>query len=338
MNRRLEELHEHLERRWGQRDRVATEILIGLMLRPSDVSTVPGAVAPWLILETDYPRREFSQSWFSWLPDLRSMASIRLSHWRQRIDIYNELETLRSIDPRPLVLVEAEWRRPQVRTHHDLDMTKTVLNRCLNLRVEHPRMVTTPDDNDIETLRRLVNRVIDHDYHATVASAAGRIGVIDDRLIDVSAAAAAVAPWVERLQRLNRHPQDWDTMMRSLRWIAGAMAYLHSADTAALSSVSVSYERLLRDMVPWPTRVLLMGMRAEGDTRYMKEYETYVRTANITKEYVYKEIRRLASEGVVTARNMKIHSCDPRVRAPYKWRLADDTYWRLMDYDQRLFT
>ena len=106
---RIEELHEHLERRYCLRDRQATEILLASLLPVS----ATGRIRPWITVETDYPNRDMTTAWLSFGGEAPAfaMSSARVLRYKPAEELIQSLLNRRSSGSAG-ILVESEWRRP----------------------------------------------------------------------------------------------------------------------------------------------------------------------------------------------------------------------------------
>jgi hypothetical protein len=292
---RIEELHQCLESRYGQRDRQATEILLIAMLDPAITRTR----RPWIMIETDWPRREFHDAWFAFgavgdaiIP--KSLALARIARAQAGEAIMQEWLAGRRAGT-PGIFVEAEWRRlPRSGGSHGGNLWRithsyaVLLAQCVRLRVAHPRSnIATRFDTDADgaELCRLTRRVLDNEFRRTAAPKADPLP-------------PSFLYWCELLQKVAPCQTDWESLTGGLASAARGIATLYcdgrSADWRAA-------ERIMRDTIGYETSVILSqaGMgRSEG----RKAFEVFCRQHDSTYDTTVEEIRRLNREGVILAR------------------------------------
>lgn len=313
---RIEDLHLHLARRYGQVDRQATEILLAALLPKSLTRAAP----PWFVIETDYPNRDTRDAWFSFggIVPVESVAAARI----QRADTREKMVT-EWLDTRktgaPGLFVDAEWRRlthlTSGRRYPSIipGMYGLLMSQCLRLRVAYPKGAHGADcDRDVHRaeLERLTRRVLDHD-HRTVRPC-------------VEPPPRGMYYWVELLQKLSTQQSDWDVLIAGLAAVARSTCTLYN-DTDRGPDWTMS-ERLIRDMVNWSTTWILEQCSRKKSPR---AWDTYMTTGYNLNRAWNAEIRRLRREGVIDKgyldgsgyRKFKVLNEDWRVIADHKERM-----------------
>ena len=98
-------------------------------------------------------------------------------------------------------------------------------------------------------------------------------------------------------------------------------------------------ERLMRDMIPYATRTIL-EQTALGRARGIKAFQLFKQSGQVADRAITHEIRRLARERVLTARqNYKAAMAathDPYGYHPWRYTFGDGDYRRLLDRDERI--
>jgi hypothetical protein len=296
--RRIAELHDHLERRYGQRDRQATEILLASLL-DRDLLRARRA---WIVLETDYPSRDVSPespAWFMFGGENRtveSMSSLRTLARRYRVTNVTE-QWLKDRETAARTLVESEWRRLQQKIAYVNAMTvfgyQCLMATSIRLRADYPRgdFILRPDrEADRMELARLARRVLSSDHRDSRPMIAN-----EDRI------PAGLMYWCELLQKLCPMQTDWETLIGSLTSIARGISILYAdgrePDWAAA-------ERIMRDSIHATTRWIIeecikydgrggadgLGLRSRGMSVNDREHD------------IYSEIKRLLLEQVLVGR------------------------------------
>lgn len=283
---RIEELHNHLESRYGQRDRQATEILLCALL-PTPITR---AARPWFVIETDYPSRDTSDAWFSFggIVPVMSLAAARVQRNDQREQMINVWLAARQIDETGL-FVDAEWRRlthlQAGRAHPSLFVSSygLLMSRCLRLRVEYPKgghAARLDKEADKTELARLTRRVLDNEHRSPATSAAP--------------VPAGMYYWCELLQRLSTLQTDWDALIGSLAATARNVSILYN-DPVARQPDWHTVERLIRDMVNYTTAYIV---RQCGEKKKPRAWDTYNDGYKLNRDW-NREIARLRREGVI---------------------------------------
>jgi len=295
---RIEELHDWLARRYGHKDKQATEILLASMLPES----LLGRVRPWIILETDYPSRSFADAWFAFgdiqANVVRSLSTCRVVHARQRFDMLQAWIGCKAAGQAGL-LVEPEWRTlpyagPGNRMLTDISSYKVLLSSCVRLRVQHPKGHHNLEPMDVREadrreLARLAGRVMDSQMrasHASVLASARQQAKPPDSL----------AYWCELAQVIAPMQTDWEALTSGLIAIAEGISVLYNDGRPGDWAAS---ERVLRDCIPYFTETLLwnvigqkVGMLASTRALSAAGVDRHVRTNS-------REIKRLKGLGVL---------------------------------------
>ena len=354
---RLTELHRFLEAQFGHKDRMATEILLTALLP----TIVTGHRRPWIIIETDWPSRDCQSAWFSFgLTDcrldgatnilttagnadrlaVRSLSTPRVQRSARCEEILQEWLALRRTDA-PGLFVEAEWRRlPTAGRGATLLMAthsySVLLSQCIRLRVDHPRggyATLTRDEQTAVTneLRRLASRVLDCSHRALT-----RPMTINSQL---DKQIGKLRYWLELLQRLAPLQTDWDALIGSVSACATGRDALYGEQTERRLDGGTA-ERLMRDMIPYATRTIL-EQTALGRARGIKAFQLFKQSGQVADRAITHEIRRLARERVLTARqNYRAAAAasahDPYGYHPWRYTFGDGDYGRLLRRDERL--
>ena len=314
--RRIEDLHLHLARRYGQTDRQATEVLLAALLPKSLTRAAP----PWFVIETDYPNRDTRGAWFSFggLARPEPLATVRVSHPRMREKVLDMWLASRQTGA-PGLFVDSEWRRLThltVRGSYPtvaVNTYATFMSQCLRLRVAYPKGAHGADcDRELHAreLERLTRRVLDHD-HRTARPC-------------VEPPPKGMYYWVELLQKLSTQQSDWDVLIAGLAAVARSTCMLYN-DTDRGPDWSMA-ERLIRDMVNYSTGWILEQCSRKKSPR---AWDTYMTTGYNLNRAWNAEIRRLRREGVIDKgyldgsgyRKYKVLNEDWRVIADRKERM-----------------
>jgi len=319
---RIDELHEWLTARYGQRDRQATEILLAQMLD----QTVSRRRAPWIIIETDYPSRDTSDAWFSFggeaRPEPRSLAVPRTLRAQKCETI---LQEWLADSGKPCLFVEAEWRRlPTAGCGAKLLMTThsygTVLSACVRVRVEHPRgshAARSEQDADAAELARLTRRVLDNDHRVNLGAA----------IADYSASTPeSLFYWSELVQRVAPIQTDWEALTGSLVTIARNIGLLYGDGRGPDWRAA---ERTMRDTIPYTVEWLL-GQTSLDKKRGIKAYRLFRESGYGVDGPLVKEIRRLHHTGVLVAQRGMAQTDSFRYY-PWKYRMASADWHALVD-------
>src|SRR6266478_2143028 len=234
----IEELHQWLESRFGQKDREATEIVLAAM----PPKAVTGMDRPWLIIETDYLNRDCQDAWFALggeVPAL-SMALPRLLRREPMERLLQEWIATRRVGS-PGIWVEAEWRRlPSYGRGSTLQSTTSwaIFNAlCVRLRVAHPksdRILGPRAREEREELGRLARRVLD----GSLRSSSGATSLA------LRGAPSGMLYWVELAQKLSNRQWDWESLVQNLAGVARGIAVLYGDGRPPDWTAA---ERLLRD-------------------------------------------------------------------------------------------
>ena len=284
---RLEDLHIHLERKYGQTDREATEVLLAALLPPSLTSAAP----PWIVIETDYPNRDTRDAWFSFggIAHVEPLATARVSHPRIREKILGMWLQSKQAGM-PGLYVDSEWRRLThltVRGSYPtiaVNTYGTFQSQCLRLRVAYPKGAHGADcDREVHhaELARLTRRVLDND-HRTMKPC-------------VEPPPRGMYYWCELLQKLSTLQTDWDAMVAGLAATVRSTCMLYNDPVAHPPDWTVA-ERMVRDMVNWSTTWILEQCSKKKNPR---AWDTYMTTGYNLNRAWNAEIRRLRREGVI---------------------------------------
>ncbi len=323
---RLEELHDWLERKYGQRDRQATEIILAALL-PPDVTGMP---RPWIIIETDWMRRETEEAWFSFggVCAPKSMTEPRLLRREpQERMLQDWISTKRS--GAAGVHVEAEWRRLPMagRGASEMMITSYAVFNALNvrLRVEHPRGGQALQYNreaDRIELGRLAKRVLNSEF----------------RTHRNAPQFASVRPpeglyyWAELAQRVAKRQGDWETLTGSVAGIANGIGCLRQGESDWEAGA-----RVLRDCVPWLDQFIIRSVE-KSYKQYVPPYMVFKQSGlgDCEKRAMAQEVRRLHNEGVFKARSDNAYK-NGRHYYPWRYRVSHPDWLQLIDYTQPLF-
>lgn len=329
---RLAELHYHLETRYGQKDRQATEILLACLLDPA-VTTMR---RPWIILETDWPSRDCEDAWFSFgltEATARSLSTPRVLRSQAR-----EVMVQSWIGERRLggvgLFVESEWRHlPFDNKGGSLFATPhsyvILLSMCVRLRVQHPRSdrcLRAGMEADRAELARLTQRVLDNSFRAGNASSSP----FDPHAHDVP---GSFKYWCELLQRIAPMQTDWESLAGGIAAIARGIALLWGDGRRPDWQAA---ERVMRDCVHSVTEEILRqtalpkgaGIEAAANMR---------RNGQHMRLHMGDEIKRLHREGVILRRH-NYKDRDPHNNHPWKFRLSIRDWADLMDRSKRILT
>ena len=315
---RIEELHEHLARRYAHRDREATEILLAALLDPR----VTQLRRPGFIIETDYPSRDTEGAWFTFggMAHVRSLASARVARLGVLERIINAWLT--DIETGSVSLfVDAEWRR-LVRLNTGRAHPSTLvcswgilLARCMRLRVEYPKGLTmlglsaAHEAHEAE-LRRLTRRVLDNDLRTE-----------QPRQPELPAGAAY---WCELLQKVSAQQTDWDTIVRTIAAVAYARCTLYN--DRSMEPGWQAAERVLRDTVNHTTAYIL---RTAMERKEIHRWDSFEQTGCRMDTAWNEEIAHLTRQGIIKKVLKR--------RRDRRYKLTHDDWARLTDRDARLF-
>ena len=321
---RLSDLHQWLECRYGQRDRQATEVLLGALL-PREILK---AKSPWMVLETDYPSRDTLDGWFSlggeFRPQPHSLAFARIQRATRCEGILQDWWKDRQAG-RPGLFIEAEWRRLPGSGKGATLLMQThsygaLLATCLRLRVAYPkgdhaaRMQKQEDDAE---LARLTRRVLDCSHRTTV-----------ERKSNLP---SGFLYWCEMLQKVAPLQTDWESLTGGLATIARSIALLYNDGRPPDWQAA---ERVMRDCVPWVNEWIL-GQTALDRGRGIKAYQMFVQSGHTLDKPLVAEIRRLSREGVLLARQ-SYRSADHYRYHPWRYRLASQDWRTLVNREERI--
>jgi hypothetical protein len=333
---RIEELHQWLEARFGQKDRQATEVLLTALLDPK----LTRRKRPWLIVETDYPSRDTSEAWFSLGGEAatHSLAVPRVMRTQQCEETLQRWLSTRTAPGSAAgatgVFVDAEWRRlpdrlpaSQLWTHVGWRqmMTRTyavLMAMCVRLRVEHPRSAyaaLADRHEDLAELGRRARRVLDDSHRAIVSDAAVRLP-------------DAFMYWCELLQRIAPLQTDWESLVGNLTAIATGVAALY-ADGRDPDWRAV--ERVMRDSIPFVTVEILKQTalkRSEG----IQAYQRFRKYGYAPHRLANDEVKRLNVERIVAQRAGFRGPRDPYEYHPWRYRVASKDWLELIDREKKI--
>lgn len=312
---RIAELHHWLESRYGQRDREATEILLGALL-PREVT---GHARPWYIIETDYPSRDTKDAWFSFggacVATSLAMARIERADPRERM-INAWLAGMEAGDTG--IFVDAEWRRLAQLTAgkaHPSTLVSSyglLMSRCMRLRAGYPKGAHALDadrERDRMELARLARRVLDNDHRTETMPRAK------------DPVPKGMFYWCELLQRLSTLQTDWDAMIVNLAATARNRCTLYNdKDTPPAWE---SAERVLRDSINFCT-LFVMNQAASGAE--IKSWDSYMQAGYRMDRAWKEEIANLVRNGVLV-----------KQRGKNRYRLSYGDWVQMTDRSQRMF-
>jgi hypothetical protein len=327
---RLAELHYHLETKYSQKDRQATEILLSCLLDPA----VTQMRRPWLILETDWYSRECEDAWFSFglLNVARSLSTPRVQRAQKCESIVQDWIAERR-SGQPGIFVESEWRRLPVDSKgtnrfNALHSYTTLLSMCVRLRAAHPRSVRglrADADADRQELARLTQRVLDNTWRAK-----GAVAPFEPHARDVP---ASFMYWCELLQKLAPMQTDWESLTGGLAAIARGIALLWSDGRKPDWQAA---ERVMRDCVHCVTEEIMRQTalpKAQGIDAAAALRRSGIQLGN----HVGNEIKRLHREGIIL-RRQNYKDRDPYQNHPWKFRISIRDWADLMDRTKRILT
>jgi hypothetical protein len=302
---RIEELHLHLEAKFGQRDRQATEIILACLL----------PAYPWLIIETDYPLREFRNAWFSFAPNVRSLSGLRVLHNRKQDLVLTEWLKHEGAQ----FFVEPEWRRLALGSNRPMTpiLYNELMGRCLRLRVDHPRSAMLPSrEADERELRRLVSRVLDPsmrtECHPTLPSSTWY--------------------WCELLQKVMLRPGSWEHVTSGIYQISRNVASLHNDPSKPFDLYAA--ERVMRDSIH-PTTYKILQLVGKEKKDILKSWEAYKNSGVGNTRTVTNEVLRLHNEGLIVTRSKTVHR-GKHAHYPWKYEIADPAVTKLLDRNTRI--
>ena len=333
---RIEELHEHLEAYWGQMDRQATEILLASLISEARRK-------PFIILETDYPNRDTADAWFSFggVQEVKSMAAPRVVRARLQGNMLKEW-----LNGDRLVAVDAEWRRPpknnQVNMLGPNKLYRTLLARCVKLRVTHPkRVIGAPAESMKQELARLTRRVIDGEFRPRASLAS------PSTLAPLATLGSAYPYWCELLQKVAPWQTDWETLTGTVADLATGVCRLYNPPIEAKSNeVRRSAERVMRDSIS-QTTAWILEQTSVGRLEGMKAFHRFLQGGVKDLEKAVKvEIGRLNEEAVIVVRaNWTTRSGAERSSAkldkrykyqPWRYRLNGQDWHDLIDREKAI--
>ena len=333
---RIAELHTFLEDNYGHKDRQATEILLTCLLQPR----VTGRLRPWVIVETDWPRRTTADAWFSFglgvdlarpLAVPRGMLTLRESG--RAIDSWCDGYVRGDIG----LFVEPNYKRadhdrrgqraggPMAHGSRWLNDTayRRLMALCVRLRVADPLGpygLKTPDEQAAVTneLGRLTRRVLDSDLRAL-----SRPKVADN----AQTRPDSLLYWSELLLKLAPLQTDWPVMTSHLSAAAHGVPVLYD-DGRDIDWCHA--ERLLRDTIPWQTREIL-----EAVIDYRRIPADASRGQRRIDPNVAGEIERLRSVGIVAPRRV-LKPGDPGANRTDRYKLTDGDWKLLIDRREKI--
>jgi hypothetical protein len=295
---RIEELHQHLEHVYGQRDRQATEALLAAMLDPA----ITRAPRPWFIVETDAPYRIFPDDWFSFgglvMPE--SMSNCRVKRQADREYLINEW--LRAGERGEVRLyVESEWRRlpglAELRWQGMSIAYNMLMGRALRVRVDYPknaRATRTEEDrkHDRAELARLAGRVLDNAFRSAAAMA-------DMRAIPVP---PDLLWWSELTQKAAHYARAWDALVGGIATTVRNVCMLYNDPERAPDWTMA--ERLLRDRINYTTTHMIRTAMQNGECPPWDEYRSAGRSLT---RWWHQELGRLTTAKVLIGRGDPVH-------------------------------
>lgn len=317
---RINDLHNFLEREYGQKDRQATEILLSCLLEEKITQTK----SPRLIIETDYPSLDTSGAWFSlglnnWVQPLALARINRRQASEELVQSWLRVEQ----EGRRLFFVDAEWRRMPTSGHGArlLMMTHAygiLLSQCLRLRVEYPKGIFSTQinrDGKIQELNALTYRVLDNQFR------------------DYGNAHSAQPPasflyYCELLQKLAPMQSDWDVLVGGLVTITRNITLLYNdgrpSDWAAAT-------RVMRDCIPYTTRWILEHVN-EARHKGINSMRLFRQSGQSLDRPFVAEVRRLAREGVLQVEE-RFKPNDPYAYNPWRYKFRHSDYENLLRRD-----
>lgn len=331
---RIEELHLHLERVFGQKDRQATEILLAALIPRETL----GRDRPWIIIETDWPRRDCEDAWFAFggVARPRSLAIPRVYRWRECEALCAEWIEGKAKGNHG-IFVESEWRvlndfdsrwRNRGGTAGTPTAYRTLVSQCVRLRVAAPYgpLALQPDKTAaLLELARLSTRVLDGEWR-TSRHSPPRISAPKSFLY-----------WSEIVRTLAPAQTDFDAMASAFVAAALGIPLLYMDGRAPDWS---AVERLMRDTVHQATHEILRQTalkRSEG----VQAFSRWLKSGDVRRTgraggggsasgTAGAEIKRLLSLGILAARrNWKPR--DPYLNHPWKYRVANRDYADFID-------
>ena len=331
---RIEELHEFLAARYGQRDREATEILLACLLD----STIAGVRKPWLILETDFMSRETEPGWFSFggTAATRSIASVRIERPARAQELITEWFDERSNNPnRDGIFVEAEYRSgaPPRRTRRYYsaepfatyraavrDQYTLLLATTLRLRVAYPKggiALRGTDCNDHAELGKLARRALDNSFRNRITHP---LPVPDGFLY-----------WCEVMQKLAPQMNDWDALTGQIAAVGRNVPLLYN-DGRPFDKRSA--ERIIRDVIPHATREI-MEETIRGAGKGLTDMTIMTKSARASRTepemWMRREMSRLIQLRAIDTRPLLRGKSTQFLYHPWRYEIAAEEYRRLID-------
>ena len=324
---RIAELHAFLADRYGQRDTQATDIVLTAMLD----QTATGYTRPSIIIESDWPLRDTADAWFSFgiepepVKALAAARTLRPRNSEALIQHWIDTQCIR-------LYVDAEWRRmPTI--HPKARAYKTLLSRCVRLRVDHPKGehgTRTLDEQarDRAELARLAGRVLDSGFRRITGT------------VDHSHIPASFGYWCELLQYLAPLQYNWEALTSGFASVARLIPALYNDDRPA---DWIAAERLMRDTIPYTIRWILEHIGAER-VESKKAWDIYCESGQVhgaEERKIVSEIRRMALVGILTPLKTGgfrgiVRDKDPYRNRPWRYMFKALDYKRLVDRNERI--
>lgn len=331
---RIDDLHNWLRNRYGVTDTQAVDVLLASRL-PREITL---ASPPWIMLETDYPSREFSSAWFAFggAVDPRAMAQVRVERSRVSDLMLREWLATRANNS-PLLVVESEWRK----LPGELRGRGTRIERSyrslqayvIRLRTAYPKSdfaLRMNRDADRIELERLARRVLDCSHRSPPAAS---MLAAWERSVP-----ASLLYWCELLQKVNPFLCDWESLTGSLAAVARGVALLYGGER---DPDWLAVDRLLRDNIHDMTAWIMR----EADSKIAvgrKAYDLFRASGRASDEPLVAEVRRLNREGVLLARQGRERMPHKDSYGlvgkfhPWRYRLASGEWREMLDRDKEI--